>query len=257
LHGWALHGGVWDNLAPELTSDWRVTRTDLPGHGRSRDVPMPTTLTELARLVAHTAPGNAIWLGWSLGGMLALRAALDNPTRVRALVLVSSTACFVTADNWSCAMPPNLLQEFATELQRDYRNTVQRFLGLQVRGDEHARDTLRQFRGMLRARGEPDTASLAAGLEILRSSDLRAELGHIAVPTLVISGEYDRLTPPGAGEALAAAIGGARMLRFAKAAHAPFLSHPREFIAALRDFLRPLRRTSTEGCGSRGVPNHG
>lgn len=257
IHGWALNLGVWEFMVPELAREWRVTCVDLPGHGRNRGTVMPETLGELTQWVIRAAPANAVWLGWSLGGMLALRVALDFPAQVRALVLVSSTPRFVTAGDWPWAMSPELLQEFMSELQRDYRETVERFLGLQVRGDEHARDTLRQLRNTLSAHGEPDAKSLAAGLEILRNSDLRAELARVAVPTLVITGEYDRLVPPMAGEALAAKIRNARLLQFPKSAHAPFLSHPREFVAVLRDFLNSIRDGNAEIRVGRQSSGHG
>lgn len=237
VHGWALHGGVWSSLVPELARDWRVTCVDLPGHGRSREVPMPPTLPELARLVAQAAPGNSVWLGWSLGGMVVSRAALDFPERISALLLVSTTPRFVTAANWPCAMPPAQLAEFTTELARDYRSAVQRFLALQTRGAEHARDTLRQLRATLLANGEPHSQSLAAGLEILRNSDLRHEVRRLTQRTLVMAGGCDRLTPEKAGAWLAAEVPHAGFQCFLRAAHAPFLSHPREFITALRDFL--------------------
>lgn len=257
IHGWALHGGVWEKLVPELTRDWRVTCVDLPGHGRSRETAMPETLSQLARMLTHAAPKNAVWLGWSLGGMVALRAALDFPMRLRALVLVNSTPRFMTAPDWLCAMPLDLLQEFTAELTRDYRGTVQRFLGLQVCGGEHARDTLRQLRNTLSTHGEPDAQSLATGLEILRNSDLRAELTRVAMPTLVISGDHDRLTPPAAGETLAANIRNARLARFPKSAHAPFLPHPEEFAVTLRDFLNSMQERDEETRVSGQGSGHG
>lgn len=240
VHGWALHGGVWDKLMTELTRNWRVTRVDLPGHGRSRAMPMPATLTELAGLVVQAAPPSAVWLGWSLGGLAALQAALDFPQRLRAVILVCSTPRFVTAPDWDCAMAPEQLAEFTTELARDYRGTVQRFLALQVHGDEHARTTLRQLSASLSACAEPDAQSLAAGLEILRSSDLRSGVPRLALPTLVMTGGHDRLVPPAAGVWLADAIPGARLRCFPKAAHAPLLSHANEFSAAVLEFLRGL-----------------
>src|SRR6185437_12924270 len=58
LHGWGLHGGIWDTLVPKLAPHLRITRVDLPGHGRSRDVPMPHSLTELAlQIMAAVPPG--------------------------------------------------------------------------------------------------------------------------------------------------------------------------------------------------------
>ena len=249
LHGWGLHGGVFDTLVPRLTPYFRVTRVDLPGHGRSRESAMPATLTELTALVAAALPQPTLLLGWSLGGLVAQRLALDFPTHLTGLVLSNTTPRFVSTTDWPQGMAPETLAEFAHSLSLDYRETLQLFLSLQVRGDEAARSTLRALRDSLFAHGEPDTASLATGLALLRDSDLRVESRRIAVPTLVLGGGYDRLTPPEAGAALAREIPGARLQIFPKSAHAPFLSHAPAFDAALLDFLHglqagPLQRTA-------------
>jgi pimeloyl-[acyl-carrier protein] methyl ester esterase len=227
---------------PRLTPHLRVTRVDLPGHGRSREVPMPASLAELTlQVMARIAPGAAL-LGWSLGGLVALEAALEMPQRMRGLILANSTPRFVATDDWSCAMPPETLREFAGGLAIDYQETLRRFLSLQVRGDESARASLRQLRDSLFAHGEPDTASLAMGLEILKDSDLRLKLRDVSIPTLVLAGGYDRLTPADASEYMAERIPGARLEVFPKSAHAPFLSHPDEFAAALLGFVQGLHK---------------
>jgi pimeloyl-[acyl-carrier protein] methyl ester esterase len=164
------------------------------------------------------------------------------PQRLRGLVLANTTPRFVTAPDWPHAMPPQQLQEFASGLTQDYRETLLRFLSLQVRGDDAARTSLRQLRESLFTHGEPDGASLATGLELLRTSDLRSRLKEISSPTLVIAGGHDRLTPPQAGEHLTAMIPGARLELFPKSAHAPFLSHGEEFAAALTGFVQDLHR---------------
>jgi pimeloyl-[acyl-carrier protein] methyl ester esterase len=238
LHGWALHGGVWDMLLPRLTPHFRVTTIDFPGHGSSRGVPLAADVSEVAARVRAVAPAHAIWLGWSLGGLVALRAALDAP--MRALVLADSTPRFVTAADWPCAMSSEQLDEFAMGIGQDYRGTLQRFLSLQVRGDTAARDTLRRLRESLFARGEPQAADLAAGLELLKHTDLRQELPRLRVPTLVLAGSHDRLTPPEAAYAMAAAIPAAQLQIFESAAHAPFLSHAEDFVTALLAFARGL-----------------
>lgn len=242
LHGWGLHGGVWDTLMPKLTPHLRVTRMDLPGHGRSRHVPMPSTLTELTlQTLAAVSPGTVV-LGWSLGGLVALEAALRMPQRLRGLILANSTPRFVEAEDWHCAMPPEQLQEFADGLALDYQETLRRFLSLQVRGDGSARASLRQLREALFAHGEPDTASLATGLDILKDSDLRSKLKDVSTPTLVLAGGYDRLTPAAASAYLSAHIAGAKLEVFPKSAHAPFISHADAFVTAVMTFMNDLDR---------------
>lgn len=244
LHGWGLHGGVWDTLVPKLTPHLRVTRLDLPGHGRSREVPMSHSLTELTLQTMAAVPPGAVVLGWSLGGLVALEAALRMPQRMRGLMLVNTTPRFVAAEDWPQAMPPEQLQEFAAGLAQDYQGTLQRFLSLQVRGDEAARASLRQLRDSLFAHGEPDVASLATGLGILRDSDLRSKLKDVSVPTLVLAGGYDRLTPAAAGEYLASHIPGARLELFPKSAHAPFISHAEVFVSAVLEFVRQIHQAA-------------
>lgn len=239
LHGWALHGGVWDATAERLAQHFRLTLVDLPGHGRSGALPAGD-LSAYAAAVLDAAPERAAWLGWSLGGMVALRAALDAPDRVNGLISVASTPRFTTAADWPHATRPATVERFATELQRDYRTTVEQFLALQVLGDDRARPTLRKLREIVFAAGEPDSAALADGLTILHDSDLRAELGRLDCPLLAIMGEYDRLTPPDAGRALAAAVPDGEAWVVERAAHAPFLSHPEAFDARVIDFVQGL-----------------
>jgi len=240
VHGWALHSGVWSQVLPELAQEYRVTCADLPGHGESRDMPMPATLSRLAEQLVEVAPENAVWLGWSLGGSACLQAALDFSSGLRALVLVSATPRFISSADWPHAVQMEYLQQLATGLEHDCRKTVQKFLALQVRGDMAARVTLRRLRNLALAHGTDYPVNLLTGLMLLRDSDLRAGLAHIRLPTLIMTGECDQLTPPEAGAALAHAIDGAQHLVISKTAHAPFLSTPAKFNAALKLFLRNL-----------------
>lgn len=241
LHGWGLHGGVFETVANTLADHYRVTRIDLPGHGRSRDVLSDGGpdggLDAWTAAVAAVAPSRAVWLGWSLGGMLALRLAQNLPDRVRGLLLCCTTPKFVAAPDWPQAQQAATLARFAADLQHDYRATVQQFLALQVQGDDCARAVLRDLRARVFAHGQPHPTGLASGLAILRDADLRAALPAIRTPTRVIMGQHDRLTPPAAGQYLAATLARADCHVIPRAAHAPFLSHPDEFLQHTRTFL--------------------
>lgn len=236
VHGWGVNSGVWDSVLPLLTRRYRVTCVDLPGHGGSAATPMPASHDVLARQIVQIAPPSALWLGWSLGGLICLRIATLMPARVSALLLSNTTPKFTRAADWPHAMPAAQLDAFATELAQDFAGTVKRFLSLQVLGDERARETLRALRDSVLSRGQPDVTSLATGLGILRDSDLRATLHEITVPTLVMSSPYDRLTAPTAGEYMASEIANAKLVSFPRTAHAPFISHPADFAKAVINF---------------------
>lgn len=237
LHGWGMHGGIWDDCVPDLAGRWRVIRPDLPGHGRSPAIAGTADLDALAESVASHCPREMTLVGWSLGGLVALNITRHLPQRVRRLVLVASTPRFVSGQNWPCGVAPSVLESFGRGLSADYRRTVRDFLTLQVRGDERAVELLRDLKTRVFAHGDPDPRALRQGLEMLAHTDLVSSLGEITRPTLVISGERDRITPPEAGMRLAEAIPGARFLSIQGASHAPFLSHRNEFVAALTAFL--------------------
>lgn len=224
VHGWGLHSGVWHEFARRLTRTCRVTRVDLPGHGRS---PMPRgyTLETLVHALGDVCPRPAVWIGWSLGALAALAAAHLLPGRVRALGLFGATPRFVQAPDWRCAVNKTVLRRFAEDLERDYAGTFVRFLSLQLGCAQTERSLLRYLRASIFRRAAPAPAGLRAGLAVLEHTDLRATLSTIRVPALVLHGDRDRLVPTAAGTFLAANVPHARLYRIANAGHAPFLTH--------------------------------
>jgi len=258
LHGWAVHGGMWGPWTEELARRARLHFIDLPGHGRSAWPAGTATLRDLARAVSPYVPNGAAVLGWSLGGMVALELARSRPGDLAALVLVATTPCFLARDDWPAGMNSAVLDGFAAGLAGDYRRTLSNFLALQTWGDEHATQALRSLRANLDAHGEPDPQALAAGLEILRTADLRAELAAIAIPSLVIAGEHDRITPVAAGRELASRLPSARFVEVPKAGHAPFLSHPetvRREVESFLAFVSPAPTSVEEGRSEGHAPS--
>lgn len=233
VHGWGLHGGVWDGVAARLANGFRITLPDLPGHGAS--VPADPDLRQWAGRLAASVSEPQVWVGWSLGALVTLQLALDHPGRVHGLVLVAATPRFTTADDWPWAVEAEVLERFAAALAQDRRDTLARFLALQVRGSAEAQRTLRDLRHALL--NGPEPAGLEAGLEILRTADLRTELRRIQAPVCLISGDRDTLVPPAASRALADALPDAHLHSIAGAGHAPFIAQPETFAATLRAFV--------------------
>ena len=233
VHGWGMHGGVWGDLPASLASYFRVTTIDLPGHGRNRTPVVARLLNDFTDAVMELCPAPAVWLGWSLGGLVALDAALRYPEKVTRLVLVGATPKFVQAPDWPHAMPAEVFAEFARSLTHDYRATLLRFLSLHAGSGADGRALLKQLRAQIFSHGDPQAAALAAGLAILEHTDLRTRLARIRAPALVVHGSHDRLAAPAAAEYLAAHLPQARLLRIEGAGHAPFLSHPAQFAQAV------------------------
>ena len=237
LHGWAMHGGVLAALADALADDFRIHVVDLPGHGSSREE-TPGGLAITARRIAERIPP-AIWLGWSLGGLVALRAALDVPQRVRGLVLIAASPRFVRGPDWPDGVPPEVFAQFAEGLDRDYRATIERFLALETLGSPHAQSELRELRAQVFARGEPAASVLHEGLATLDATDLRADLARLESPSLWIAGRRDRLVSPRAMRRAAELAPHARYLEI-NAGHAPFLGHADAVATAIREFVHEV-----------------
>lgn len=223
IHGWAMHGGIFHALAAALARTCRVHVVDLPGHGHSRDDVAGFDVVENAdRLVDRLPP--AIWIGWSLGGLVAMQAALTSPQRVRGLGMICASPRFVAAPDWPHGVPLDVFAQFGADLANGYRATLARFLALEVQGDEHAISCLRELKARLFERGEPAIAALGSGLHALAASDYRDALASLAVPSLWLAGSRDRLVPS-AAMASAAKLAGGRFHRVARAGHAPFITH--------------------------------
>lgn len=237
LHGWGLHGGVWAPLAEKLVDHFTLHLIDLPGHGHSREFAMGD-LDGIAQEVSALLPCEYSLAGWSLGGQVAMRIALQSPPKH--LILLATTPCFVTRPDWPTAMQPEVLADFAHRLGSDYRSTLNNFLALQVLHDNAARATLRQLMQTLFLRGEPHADVLGIGLELLANTDLRSDVARIATPTLVLHGDRDALTPVGAGRWLASNIRGTQYVELSGAAHAPFLSHRDAVADSMLRFLNTV-----------------
>lgn len=235
VHGWGMNARVFDALAAALADGFDVRALELPGHGGRTGLP-DDTLAAWADDLAQRLPPASVVLGWSLGGQVAMRAALDHPDKIARLVLLTSTPRFVATADWPHGMAAADLDVFGAALLADPRGTLGRFLALQTRGAPDQKTLLQALRRALAEAPEPAPAALAAGLAMLRSTDLRAEARRIEQPALVIHGALDTLTPAGAGRWLAAHLPHARALALPRAAHAPHLSHTDAVAAGIHDF---------------------
>ncbi len=248
IHGWGMNGAVWQPIVKRLSKFFTVHVIDLPGMGFSRPIE-PVHLHTLAEKVAEIMPANADVVGWSLGGQIAMRIALDYPDLVRRLVLVGTTPCFVNKSfdkenieykkTWDAGIEPEVFGNFADNVNEDYHKTMVQFLTLQCMGANDARSTVKLLRQKFSERPTPTAQTLYRMLNILLESDLRAEVEYLRKPTLLIHGDRDSLAPVQAAHWMMQNLPVGFLRVMAGASHAPFLSHQEQFIDALVQFLEP------------------
>lgn len=236
MHGWAMHSGLFKDLADALPdADWRGI--DLPGHGRNRDTPWPEDTNSLVAGLVQDLPDGSFLMGWSLGGLLAIEAALKHPKRFAGLILISATPCFIARDNWPDGVEAGLLKAMALELAADPELVVNRFLALEIHGSAHPRDELKRLKSLALAHGLPDKAALLAGLKHLADTDLSGRLADIECPVLLLGGRRDKLVPWAAMERSHRLLPNSRLVRVPGAAHAPFLTDAAVVADAISGFL--------------------
>lgn len=233
LHGWGLNSEVWHNIIPELSAHFRLHSVDLPGYGRSHGF-VELSLEQMAEkvLAEPEAPERAIWLGWSLGGLVTGQIALMHPERVQALVSVASSPCFTAKEEWP-GIKPDVLSVFQHMLSVDFQKTVERFLALQTQGTEHARQDARLLKKMVLDQPIPSIEVLNGGLQILKKADLRESMATLEMPHWRIYGQLDGLVPRKIVELLDEWWPESISYILPKAAHAPFISHAEIFCQLL------------------------
>ncbi len=220
VHGWGMNAHLFDDWSTQLAQSFQVNLIDLPGHGLNHQEPLSLDLDQLADEASKVPKG--IWLGWSMGGMLALNFALKKPNQMDALIMLCATPCFVARAHWPHGTDVKVLEQFANNLQQDVKQTIQTFLALEVMGVDDERSQLRVLKQKVFERPLPNQQALTAGLTLLRQVDLTAQLKNLKIPSLWISGRRDRLVLPQAMQQAAEVCHGEyHMLR--GSGHAPFI----------------------------------
>ncbi len=235
IHGWGMHSGMWMQVSDLLSQHFELHLVDLPGMGHSDNIDV-YNLHTVAEKIAQEIPLNAYLLGWSLGGLIATKIALITP--IKKLILVGSTPCFVAREDWQQGMPKDVFESFFAGAMQDYQGTMNKLLALIAMGSGNARATSKILREALNLRPAPNQESLLGALDILRTADLRADLPHLATPTLLIHGTHDKLASLNAAEWTAKTLPNAQLLTLPSAAHEPFISHPEVFTHKITEFLQ-------------------
>lgn len=238
IHGFPLDHRLWAAQLRGLGADLCVVAPDLRGHGKSELTPGPLTMEQhaddLARLLDQLDIGRAIVAGLSMGGYIAFAFWRRHPERVQALALLDTRA-----EPDSPAARANRDATAVRVLQVGAGAIADEMLPKLLAPASQANARIAGAARTMMA-SQP-VAGIAGALAGLRDrEDSRPTLSTITVPTLVLTGEADTLTPPADAATLAAAIPAARLVTIPAAGHLSPLENPRAVNAALRDFVRTI-----------------
>jgi len=250
LHGWGLNSAIWqpmiESLPAEFSDVFHIITIDLPGFGLNVHQNMsPYSLANICEHIANTVEQPAIYVGWSLGGLVATEMALKYSEKVLGLITVASTPRFTeqrsTETNieeliWP-GIKPRVLSAFHQQLQVDAEKTINGFLKLQAMGSPHVRQDIKQISQLVFQYDMANKSTLDESLKLLETSDYRVQLKEVHQPFLRLYGSADSLVPKSVVDQVAQLAEGSEQHIFERASHAPFISHLDDFTKVLMNWL--------------------
>lgn len=238
IHGWGCDSRTWQPLLESLQTFASVTLIDLPGFGASPSLP-EFTLDKVLDKIAPQIPQDAILIGWSLGGMLAVQLAARFPQRIRALITLAANMKFVAAPDYPNAMPRAINRQFNQGFAQDPQATLKLFAGLLAQGDADERGLLKQLR---RNTTGAVTDNWLQALQMLTELDNRTAFAQLTQPGLHLLAEKDSLVPVAAAETIKQINPQQQIQIFEHAAHALHWSQPQAVIRSVMQFLKAQAR---------------
>jgi 2-succinyl-6-hydroxy-2,4-cyclohexadiene-1-carboxylate synthase len=253
LHGFTGSAASWSPIIDELATRHRIIAIDIIGHGASAAPEDPShyafeqALRDLTEITAQLGIARAAWLGYSMGGRLALGMAVDHPKKVSSLILESATP--------GIQHEQERLQRAEADQELARRIEV---VGLERFVDEWEQLPIWESQRVLpaevlRFEREIRLRNRAVGLaNSLRGMGQGAQpsywdrLGEIEVPVLLMAGALDRKFVGIAGQ-MGIRITGGELSVVADAGHAVHLERPREFLREVRAFLGRCDPTGSPG----------
>jgi 3-oxoadipate enol-lactonase len=234
IHGVGADGGSWDDIAPVLATRFSVIRLDLRGHGRSGHIDGALTLDDFVRdvldVMAAAGAAQAHVAGFSLGGLIAQALALDHPSQVDRLVLLSAVAGRTEQERARVRERLEILRTQGigaiTGAAQDRWFTP----GFIERHPESVRQRMEQLQS-----NHP--ASYAAAYTVFSTSDLGDRLHGITRPTLVATGEHDLGSNTRMARFMHAQIAGSELRILPGLKHSVLVEAPTQIAAMLLAFL--------------------
>lgn len=225
-----MNNNVWQHTLSRLkeVTNRPIVTLELPGYGDADNVLDSHSVESLSHWLNEQIHVASTVIGWSLGGLVATRFALDYPEKVLSLGLVASSPKFLAEDQWP-GIKPNVLTGFAAHLATDHQNVIERFMAIQAMGSNSAKQDIKLIKQAVLQKPTPTPDVLRQGLAILEEADLRLELNNLKVPCALLLGKLDALVPIKMAEQLTEFAQTIKVTVVEKASHAPFISHPEAF----------------------------
>jgi pimeloyl-ACP methyl ester carboxylesterase len=236
-HALPFGAEVFDHVVSELADDFHLIVLDIHGHGES-GYRTPLALEDMTadyhQLLNELNLSNIIWVGYSIGGMIGMRLALQHPETIGSLVLIATSA---RPD------PPQLREQtwrlwemFRAGHREDIADAALRFFFAPATYEIQPQ-LVEQYRNKLINLKQAE-GLFEAARAVYNRTDISDQIIAIEAPTLVIAGKEDTATPPEESERIASRIPNAHLAIIDDTGHMIAVENPREIVRLIREFLK-------------------
>ena len=231
LHGWGVSNNVWKSFVLKLNDFENVYTPCLYNiYRHSNDQGFETAAKALSKKIKK----NSIVIAWSIGGLIALRL-MALTTKVRAIIFIASSPCFINKEGWPNVINKNSLSELKKRFSSDAAGGLKHFAGLVAYGDKSSSVTNKTIRQYLAA--EKQSQILSSWLSELEKIDQRDQFAALEIPAQFILGQNDILVKSNIQNQIRQLNPYAHRSIIKDCGHAPFISRPDETYNVINKFL--------------------
>lgn len=240
-HGFGCDRNMWRLMVPSFAKDFRIVLFDLVGAGQSdlgawspeRYATLHGHARDVVEILRELECGPVVFVGHSVSAMIGVLAVRRAPHLFSHLVLVGPSPRYIDDGDYRGGFGPDDIEELLGFLDSNHMGWSQA-MAPQIMGNPERPELGEELTNSF-CRTDPDIARHFA--RVTFTSDNRADLPHVTVPTLVLQCRDDVIAPEAVGRYVHEAIPGSRFVLLDATGHCPNLSAPVETAAAIREFL--------------------
>lgn len=242
MHGFGCDQNVWRHVSPAFEDDWRVVLFDHVGAGKSdlsqydadRYASLQGYADDLVAIVRELDLKDAVVVGHSVSAMIAVLAAVKEPSLFSRLVLVGPSPYYLNDGDYPGGFERKDIDDLLAAMDSNFFGWASMIAPV-IMGNPDRPELADELNENF-CRTDPDIARSFARVTFL--SDERAALPQLRVPSLILQCSTDALVPLAVGDYMHAQMPGSTLAVLTATGHCPHLSEPAEMIGVMKDWLR-------------------
>ena len=231
LHGWGVTNKVWQGFATKLNGFDNILTPclyDVSKNSKNQG------FSSLARALSKIIKKDSVVVAWSIGGLIALRL-IPLTTKIKAIIFIASSPCFINKEEWPNVIQKNKLDELKNRFSENTKVALNHFSGLVATGDEFSSKINKHIRQNLAK--ETQKEILSCWLREMETDDQRNQFIKMEIPSNIILGQNDTLIKSRIKNQIEALNINTHCVIIQNCGHAPFVSKPAETNNIVYQFL--------------------